>query len=46
MGAGNSVSCVKAVVKTVTEIAQWAGRPIGTFDVDELSEQIKAALKA
>lgn len=45
LGIGNSVDCMKTVVKTVTKIAEWADRPIASFDVDELSMQIQTALR-
>jgi len=45
LGVGNSVECVKAVVKAVAKIAEWADRPITSFNVDELSMQIQAALQ-
>ncbi|PVH77024.1 hypothetical protein DL98DRAFT_639446 [Cadophora sp. DSE1049] len=38
LGIGNSVECVKAVVQAVTEIAEWADRPIASFDVDALAK--------
>ena len=46
LGIGNSVGCVKAVVEVVTKIAEWADRPIAAFDVDDLSQQIQAALRS
>lgn len=46
LGIGNSVGCVKAVVEVVTKIAEWADRPIASFDVDDLSQQIQAALRS
>ncbi|KAH7412946.1 hypothetical protein BKA64DRAFT_341096 [Cadophora sp. MPI-SDFR-AT-0126] len=45
LGIGNSVECVKAVLWAVTEIAEWADRPISSFDVDDLAKEIQAALK-
>lgn len=45
LGIGNSVECVKAVVRAVTKVAEWAGRPITSFDVDDLALQIQAALQ-
>ncbi|KEF54720.1 uncharacterized protein A1O9_09162 [Exophiala aquamarina CBS 119918] len=46
LGIGNSVNGVKAVIDMVTQLAEWADRPrIGSFDVDQLGEEIKAALK-
>ncbi|KAJ4194436.1 hypothetical protein NW759_016531 [Fusarium solani] len=45
LGIGNSVGCVKTVVGVVSRIADWADRPIGAFDVDDLSQQILKALK-
>lgn len=45
IGIGNCVDCVKAVVEVVTKIAEWADRPIATFDVDDLSRQIQAAIR-
>lgn len=38
LGMGNSVDCVKAVVSVLTRIAEWAGRPIASLDVDELAQ--------
>ncbi|KAF9890059.1 hypothetical protein FE257_006739 [Aspergillus nanangensis] len=37
---GNSVGCVKGVVELVRKIADWAGRPIDAFDVDQLARSI------
>ncbi len=46
LGIGNSVNSVKAVVDMVSQLAEWAGRPeIGPVDVDQLVEEIQAALK-
>ncbi|KAK7887870.1 hypothetical protein LTR67_009264 [Exophiala xenobiotica] len=46
LGIGNSVAGVKAVVDMVSQVAEWAGRPeIGPFDVDQLADEIQAALK-
>ncbi|KAI8712944.1 hypothetical protein NCS52_01394100 [Fusarium sp. LHS14.1] len=45
LGIGNSVACVKSVLEVITTITEWAGRSIGTFDVDALSEEIQKALK-
>lgn len=45
LGIGNTVDCMKAVVEAVTKIADWADRPIGEFDINELSLQIQKALK-
>ncbi|KAH9204528.1 hypothetical protein DL95DRAFT_495951 [Leptodontidium sp. 2 PMI_412] len=45
LGIGNSVECVKAVLEAITKIAEWADRPIATFDVDALSREIQEALK-
>ncbi|KAJ4264144.1 hypothetical protein NW764_015952 [Fusarium oxysporum] len=45
LGIGNSVDCVKTVLATVAQIASWAGRPIGEFDVDDLAKQIQTALR-
>ncbi|RSL89702.1 hypothetical protein CEP52_014815 [Fusarium oligoseptatum] len=45
LGIGNSVACVKSVLGVITEITEWAGRPIGNFDVDALSQEIQKALK-
>lgn len=36
---------MKSVLDTVGKIAEWAGRPIGNFDVDTLSQEIQDALK-
>ncbi|KAJ9487812.1 hypothetical protein VN97_g5478 [Penicillium thymicola] len=38
LGMGNSVDCVKAVASVLTRIAEWAGRPIASLDVDELAQ--------
>ncbi|KAH8597493.1 hypothetical protein B0O99DRAFT_77530 [Bisporella sp. PMI_857] len=46
LGIGNSVICVKAVLKAVSKISEWADRPIASFDVDALSLEIQLALKA
>jgi len=45
LGIGNSIECVKTVVQAVTKVAEWADRPIASFDVDELSTQIQTALQ-
>lgn len=46
LGIGNSVNSVNAVIDMVTQLAEWADRPtIGPFDVHQLGEEIKAALK-
>ncbi|KAM0257899.1 hypothetical protein ACHAPA_011500 [Fusarium lateritium] len=45
LGIGNSVACVKSVLDVVSKIAEWADRPIGSFDVDALSQEIQNALK-
>ncbi|KAJ3456872.1 hypothetical protein MRS44_016895 [Fusarium solani] len=45
LGIGNSVACVKSVLGVIATITEWAGRPIGTFDVDALSQEIQKALK-
>ncbi|KAM0231198.1 hypothetical protein ACHAP5_011138 [Fusarium lateritium] len=45
LGIGNSVACVKSVLDVVSKIAEWANRPIGSFDVDALSQEIQDALK-
>ncbi|KAF4962855.1 hypothetical protein FSARC_9098 [Fusarium sarcochroum] len=45
LGIGNSVACVKTVLDVVREIAEWADRPIGNFDVEALSQEIQNALK-
>ncbi|KAG4435703.1 hypothetical protein IFR05_008815 [Cadophora sp. M221] len=46
LGIGNSVDCVKSVIDVVTKITQWADRSIATFNVEDLSKEIQAALKA
>ncbi|KAH7095435.1 hypothetical protein FB567DRAFT_512611 [Paraphoma chrysanthemicola] len=46
LGIGNSASCLKAVIDAVSKITQWADRPIASFDVDELSRELQASLKA
>lgn len=45
LGIGNSVASVKTVLDVVRKITVWADRPIGSFDVDALSEEIQNALK-
>lgn len=46
LGTGNSIGVVKAVLRTVTRIADWANRPpIGPFNVDELANEIQRTLK-
>ncbi|KAF4999947.1 hypothetical protein FDECE_11349 [Fusarium decemcellulare] len=45
LGIGNSVACVKDVLEAVRKITEWAGRPIGSFDIDGLSQEIQNALK-
>ena len=47
LGIGNSVQTVKAVVRAVSAIVEWADRPaVGPFDVDQLSVEIQEALKS
>ena len=46
IGIGNSPALVKVVADVVTRVAEWANRPIASFDIDALSQQIQAALKA
>lgn len=44
IGIGNSVKTVRIVVAIVGRVAEWADRPISSFDVDELAKQIQASL--
>ncbi|KAF9890069.1 hypothetical protein FE257_006749 [Aspergillus nanangensis] len=37
LGLGNSVECVNAVIRAVSEIAYWAGRPIDVLNVDSIA---------
>ncbi|KAF2851665.1 hypothetical protein T440DRAFT_498203 [Plenodomus tracheiphilus IPT5] len=46
LGIGNSISCIKAVIDAVSKICEWADRPIASFDVDQLSQELRASLKA
>ncbi|KAI8930861.1 hypothetical protein NX059_011878 [Plenodomus lindquistii] len=45
LGLGNSVALVKDVLDVLREITEWAGRPIGAFDVDGLAKEIRASLE-
>ncbi|KAF5262574.1 hypothetical protein FOXYS1_6697 [Fusarium oxysporum] len=44
LGLGNSIDVVKAVTETVIDICDWAERKIESFDIDEFSAEIQAAL--
>ncbi|KAH6959622.1 hypothetical protein BKA56DRAFT_624173 [Ilyonectria sp. MPI-CAGE-AT-0026] len=47
LGLGNSIQVVQSVVKVVSRIAEWAGRPpIGPFDVDQLARGIQHSLQS
>lgn len=41
LSIGNSVDCVKTVMNVIGEIAEWADRPISSFDVDKLAQEIQ-----
>lgn len=45
IGIGNSVEAVKAVVKAVGKIANWADKSLTLPDVDDCAAQIQQALK-
>ena len=46
LGAGNNTSAIKAMVDVVSQIANWAGRPIVRPDVDALAEEVSSSLNA
>ncbi|KAF5002932.1 hypothetical protein FDECE_10487 [Fusarium decemcellulare] len=45
IGIGNSPYLVKVVVGVVGRLAEWADRPVPSFDIDALANEMQAALK-